>query len=343
MRGLHLRDDRGFTVVELMVSMAIIIVLLGLILVALNLATQRGRRANTQFLMGAITQGLDSFRNDHGYLPPVLDSNRGVTNFSFNGGGSLRTPNPNGDAAEYMEEMQEWFSMTALPDCLLGYGPDTQDGYGNVDLGDVPFLGMRSPGQDGMWNALINPISGQPAGTLQGRNPPTQGRVYQAYLSLNDDRLIAKMNPSDDRDLRFPGDADYDSLDWPVVFVEHFGRPLRYYRQPHPILTPGHPYRPRQWTSDIVLGTLADVFVLRPFQEPENTQTIRAWADDSQGDQSNGYGTAPMALRTASFAILSEGPDKAINPRLRYDDPNDAGNTLGTAFANQDNIVEVGQ
>ena len=65
-------------------------------------------------------------------------------------------------------------------------------------------------------------------------------------------------------------------------------------------------------------------------------RAIDGIADDS-GDTST-----TMALQSAEFALLSTGRDGLLNPRIRYDDPNAANNTLQTSFFNEDNIVELG-
>ena len=62
----------GFTVVELLVVMAIIILLIGVLLVGLSQAAGTAQKAQTQFLMNSMAAALAKFKGDHGYLPPVL-------------------------------------------------------------------------------------------------------------------------------------------------------------------------------------------------------------------------------------------------------------------------------
>ena len=66
----------GFTLVELLIVMAVIIVLLSLLIVGLNFATKTAQGANTTALMQSINQALVRFQDDVGYLPPVLDNDR---------------------------------------------------------------------------------------------------------------------------------------------------------------------------------------------------------------------------------------------------------------------------
>ena len=63
---------RGFTIVELLVVVAIIVMLLGVLLVALNVAARRAQAANSQVFLSSISQAITRFEADIGYLPPVL-------------------------------------------------------------------------------------------------------------------------------------------------------------------------------------------------------------------------------------------------------------------------------
>ncbi|MHC4786270.1 MAG: type II secretion system protein, partial [Planctomycetota bacterium] len=65
------RGTRGFTIVELLIVIAVIIMLMGILIVAINAATRTAQGANTRSLMSSIKQGLVRFRADMGYLPPV--------------------------------------------------------------------------------------------------------------------------------------------------------------------------------------------------------------------------------------------------------------------------------
>ncbi|MFM9170634.1 MAG: prepilin-type N-terminal cleavage/methylation domain-containing protein, partial [Phycisphaerales bacterium] len=66
------RGARGFTLTELLVVVALIVLLIGTLFVAIGAATKRAQKAKTQFLMGSVSSGLAQFQTDFGYLPPVL-------------------------------------------------------------------------------------------------------------------------------------------------------------------------------------------------------------------------------------------------------------------------------
>ena len=63
--------------------------------------------------------------------------------------------------------------------------------------------------------------------------------------------------------------------------------------------------------------------------------------EEDAGEDNTGEEQDP-AKECAEFALFSAGPDRDFNPYLRYDAPNDGGNTLGTDLFNKDNIVELG-
>ena len=130
----------GFTIIELLVVVTLIILLLSLIIVALNRSQRAAQRINTQALMHSITQALTQFREDVGYLPPILDENR-----------DLLDP-PSLNPGSFDIEIQDWHSSTTLADFLIGYGDEQEDGYGRSVDGSslVPVPGIRDPGSDGV-------------------------------------------------------------------------------------------------------------------------------------------------------------------------------------------------
>ena len=120
---------RAFTITELLVVITLIILLLTIIIVAVNQAMKTAQGTNTQFLMSSIRQGLDQFREDHGYLPPVLDVDRNL---------ALADP----FSGTFQDDIQNWYSITTLADYLIGADDYTVDGYGNaLGGGEIPPTG----------------------------------------------------------------------------------------------------------------------------------------------------------------------------------------------------------
>jgi len=64
------RDERGFTIIELLVVMAIISILLGLVAGALHKAMEQARIAAMKTLLGGLKTGLETYKQAHGVYPP---------------------------------------------------------------------------------------------------------------------------------------------------------------------------------------------------------------------------------------------------------------------------------
>lgn len=345
------RSGRGFTVVEMLVTLSIIITLVGILVVGLSQASGAAQRAQTKFLMNSMASALAQFKGDHGYLPPVLGDGS-----TFGGTG---TPNnlpgwsrdvmrpPFCGGCPNIGNRQAWYSVTSPAEYLLGYGDRTADGYGIVgDITQVnanapgyvesPPLGYRAPGADGAWGAIFNPrqaFSSLP-GVFAARNPgnanlpyvanPSQGstqandivvrgRIYGPYLELKDSNLLGGLRP--DGTIARPEDDDYDIR--PKVILDYWGTPIRYYRTPYIGDDPA-----AETFGSLDLG---EVFALRPWQF-EDTERAEG-AADPDGDVAT-----TSALKSAGFALLSEGADRRTTNDRRRD---------GQEY-NADTIVELG-
>lgn len=367
----HPRSAPGFSVVELLVVIGILIAIISTLVVGLGYASRKARIANTEFLMNTIMTSLVQFRTETGYLPPVLGDPRQMPNGTAGTAlgqlgwcrDGLRSPDPfpgtqdsgpqyGSWAANDFDAVQRWRSATTVPEYLLGPGNRAQDGYGVImesggalpaatttpGYREQPALGIRSPGADGLWGALLNPRSGTAGGGLfASRNlastNPSQGNTNGAagqdpsllkgkpmgpYLELKSESDIgavtgfeADYTPITARSGEI---NDFDAA--PKCILDYFGRPIIYYRRGY---LNGDPKRlDRRWT-------LADVVALRPsvFGLGEAVDAVR----DGAGDTS-----APRAGLSAECALLSFGPDTRWNPTVRAD----------PAGYNEDNIVRFG-
>ncbi|MBT4766819.1 MAG: prepilin-type N-terminal cleavage/methylation domain-containing protein, partial [Phycisphaerae bacterium] len=127
---------RGFTMVEIMVVMAIIVVLIGLLIVAASGARQAAMASTTGSRLTALSQATTRFETDAGYLPPLLDNDRaGIDGLEPN-----RKTRANG-YPDYLATMQRRYSYTSPAEYLLGYGTAAEDGQDG--------FGIRRPGEDG--------------------------------------------------------------------------------------------------------------------------------------------------------------------------------------------------
>ena len=227
--------NRGaFTIVELLVVIGIIAMLVGLLIVGINAAQKRAQRVNTQFLMSSLTQALGRFKSDHGYYPPVLGYPATLTDGQL---GWSRLSNTPATQVGYMRDMllpptnspvtgqttkvgqwspeeakalQNWNSITTLPEYLVGAGDRSADGYGIcgelpdpmptdllVGQRELPRAGIRSPGMDGVWGAAIQPLTMADASganaisSYSGAQMPSTGNTAIAMKGLYFSRNLA--------------------------------------------------------------------------------------------------------------------------------------------------------
>ncbi len=323
---------RGFTLTELLVVVAIVVVLLGILIVAVNAAARTAQRASTQFLMTSIGQGLVRFKEDIGYYPPVLDRERALFAPPVRVWGLALS------ATDYPAEVQTWFSETTLAEFLTGYDEGHWDGYGlgpdsPAHIGETPTIGIRHPGRDGVWGATVDRPGQDGDGSRDARNPPRKGTVFGPYLELKDERLLASTDGSTDSAGNLivfaPGEGGYNPDD-PKVLVDYWGKVIRYYRLPYPPGALQAAYRAVDRTGNLKIDpalTLADVIILRPYSIKPGTESDNKAVPDAGGDTS-----IVMSMRTAEFGLLSAGPDRSLDVRYRVD---------GLEF-NKDNIVELG-
>ena len=103
---------RGFTVVEILVVLGIVIGVISTLVVGLGYAARRARVANTEFLMNSIVAGMTRFRAETGYIPPILGDAQQLTSGTVN--------NPNGNNAPPAGWLRNALLPTAMPATASG-------------------------------------------------------------------------------------------------------------------------------------------------------------------------------------------------------------------------------
>lgn len=73
---------RGFTLIELLLSIGIIAILIGLLLVGIRQATRSARNAAGKQDMSSLNMAIQTFRNDFGFLPPLVKDGHPGTPYS---------------------------------------------------------------------------------------------------------------------------------------------------------------------------------------------------------------------------------------------------------------------
>ena len=352
-------NRRGFTIIELLTVVGIIVVLVGLLVVAVSSASKVAQAASTRSMMGAVSRALTQFKTDMGYLPPVLGFP--TTGASQTGSvGYLRDlvlppiltvgPTPS-----QVTQIQNYYSMTSMVEYLIGPGGRDEDGYGAIGIPanttqgfkELPPAGIRSPLKDGVWGAYSNPGPGnQTLGNFSRRNLPltavanistvanVSGRVLGPYLELKDGSLLGAIVGTDSVTgqpiVARAGDNNWNPTA-PKVLLDYYGQPIRFYRKGY---VNGDPKRIGGKKVGVGTGSdvgwdLSDIFVLRPQKFDLNTGI-----DDLADDLADGNGdkSTSRSLKMADFALFSSGPDQRADFTVRRD---------ATLF-NEDNIVEVG-
>ncbi|MAT81975.1 MAG: hypothetical protein CMJ29_10090 [Phycisphaerae bacterium] len=345
----------GFTMTEVLVVIGILVILLAILLVTVGGVRDTARVASTRSVMTAMSQAMSRFREDTGYLPPILDNDRRLVDAVP----ITNTTNAQG-YPNYLYDMQGWYSYTSPAEYLIGYGGESMDGHAG--------LGIRNPGRDGVWGATLDAdgnLQQCPPGS--NRQPETNGMVYGPYLDLKDDSVIASLGWDDSQGVWdsgsvdpatgqpavfYPGEPGYD-INAPKVIVDAWGTPIRYYRKTYPTgdLGGSFPsnYRPfptgagdggsslSNWTYQ---PRLSEFIALRPWEIDESRATdyfftpggsATQWGDfNDLGAGVRGDSTTTASLETGEYAFLSAGPDRRIFNWHRTDYLDRGGNDGGT-------------
>ncbi|MHC4526141.1 MAG: type II secretion system protein, partial [Planctomycetota bacterium] len=148
----------GFTLVELLTTLAVIGILLGLLVPALNMVSKTANKVKQKAQFHAIGTALEAFRNDYGDYPP-----------------SMWDPNPMDDTDGYVYGY--YSASQRLAEALIG-----QDGFGFH-----PSSQFRANGSDGT-NFLYAPDVDLTA------NPDNLASRQGPYLELESANAVTLEN-----------------------------------------------------------------------------------------------------------------------------------------------------
>ena len=341
---------RGFTVVEILVVLGIVIGVISTLVVGLGFAARRARVANTEFLMNSIVAGLTRFRAETGYIPPILGDPSSMspagsaTPFGTFGWCRDVVASP---AANNGANLQKWFSATTIPEYLIGLGDRSQDGYGVImessgalptdtttpGYREQPTLGIRNPGRDGAWGSVLNPrpttagnglfasrnlaAASASTGNADSTNSFLRGKSLGPYIEVKAESELGAVQRIDAGipiAVKTNDTGYFDSA--PKCLLDYFGKPIVFYRRGY--LNGDPRSTDRSWS-------LADVVALRP-------QRFGPGEDVDAMPDANGDPSASRAALSAEYALFSSGPDGNWNPTTRAD----------AGGFNEDNIVRLG-
>ena len=208
---------RGFTLIEMLLVIGIIALLVGLLIVALSHVRRTGELASTEKLMRSIDMGLAQFKEDHGFLPPLLDDT------IANGAGKDLAPYPV-DRSKNID----YYSVLTLAPYLVGVGD--LNGDGQVDQYDdgVEGAGFRDPGIDQGWGYTYSGTGGdgrkaywKSKEKVVGGVRQIPGKVYGPYIEINVDQQVGYARNRAGVELREP------EL---FAIKDFWGGSIRYYR-----------------------------------------------------------------------------------------------------------------
>lgn len=216
---------RAFSLLELLIAVAIIALLVSLVTVVGGRLRQAAERTNTTRLMNDIKTGLVQFNTDFGFYPPLLDDD-------------LTLP----DSPNEKENMGFYSTLTLVP-YLIGLGDLNRNGEEGVtdpyDDGEGG-VGLRNPGPDLSWGGSRDAFNRE--AYLQGleasQGGVLKGRVYGPYIELGDEYTFAEAE-----------DRNGNDLDLLFVFSDAWGQPIRYYRDWDQTSNTGDMPYPREWIA----------------------------------------------------------------------------------------------
>ncbi len=302
---------RGFTLVELIAVIGIIVVLVSILLVAMGGARRSAQRAQTSRQLSSITTAMDAFKTDFGWYPPLLinnDEGGNPTALLSNGASMYVVPEAahlsglGTSTDDYRSAMSgaRYHSTVSITVYLVGAGNlngdlDPNSG-GEWEVYDLPGTdrlepnfddgadgpGIRNPGAlDKSWGGGADRSLQDPMNSANGAYPDDGATRYKAQVAVPRGRVYGPyLDPGilGDRLVR-GGDAMFEIED-------SFGYPIRYYR--------GFPTRN-------LADNQRDLSVV-----PIELRSFESFDAQMDGDIS-GANSLDQELMTAEFVLLSCG------------------------------------
>lgn len=324
---------RGFTLIELLVVVAVILVIAGILLAGLTQSVGTARRTSAQRSIDALVLGINQFKSDFGFLPPLVHDGAAISG----GNNSLRpVPAPG-------ESRVDGPVLRRTPPGLRAF--DQLVVWSEVDPGYLDFIRRRNSSngdaitlpQGGSWDiatawddrryskfALPYYLSGVGGADLDAVAGPGMSRPLSSGLFEGIYFRAARVGTVRDRydpvieadraSLRlvigYLGREDYtehgvavpaasDIPDSHVAYADPWGRAFRYYR----------------WESGrrlsngrMVIETTLDLNIPPVLLNPEVYAEVRN-QDGSANARDIDLTSGNAELRAARFAVVSAGPD----------------------------------
>lgn len=318
------RGRPGFTLVEVLFSVAVLALLIGLLIVGLQVATRVSRKAVEQQAVASMMIGCEQFKNDFGFAVPLIEDNTGP--WSFTSGqdprvGPLFSVAGVSEPVAYLSTTDMATRFPREDRFLRGREPDSE---GSVLERDDRFS------THSLAYYLLGALGVDPAGP---GNPPVDGVKGAGFMTPNRDGTFRKTGgkkyePLFDTTKGTQGLVEVDAATGRFELRDRRGIAYRYYSWRH-----GRQYNPGQKPE---IREPADLNIPRILGDP---------ADDPQ-------------LRSAEYAIVAAGANRVFGDF--WTDVNDGTETMqqikdgmgvsqgmsddrAVRMGREDNIVQVGR
>ncbi len=254
---------RGFTLIELLVVIAVIALLMGILLPALNVAREQGRRAACMSNMRQVGLALTLYQADYEYAPPktqaVFDYASPASRDNV-----LKLLRPMVSAEDPNRAVPVYACPSLKPNPNPAYAPTrtSRTGY----LANAALLGRKTasiptPGrlivmQEG-WS-LSNHLWVQPEpvtrteATLQGR-VPTQYRSWHMFASQSDHSSWFTVKRREQTANIHKEGGNFIFSDGHADYRKYWERQSGEYGLVHPKLKQSVPYEPRRENGTMLL------------------------------------------------------------------------------------------
>jgi prepilin-type N-terminal cleavage/methylation domain-containing protein len=138
------RSARGFTLLELLVVMGILVVLVGLLLPGIRLARQRARMGEAKQTIQNVGLALQSYFGDHGDYPPSTLKDVGIPTNRLNDGieslvACLATTRMSGPYFDFPDVYLQNYDGDSIPDFNHSFFDD-RSGYEFTDPWGNPYI-----------------------------------------------------------------------------------------------------------------------------------------------------------------------------------------------------------
>ncbi|MEL6497714.1 MAG: prepilin-type N-terminal cleavage/methylation domain-containing protein [Planctomycetota bacterium] len=332
-RRSNSRVRSGFTLVELLATISVIFVIMGIAVVAYRTADRSARSAADRAAINGLRLAVGQFKSEFGFVPPLVKDDGGATAdlplATVRGRSvplvfSLGSP-ADGEALRGRDTDRLRYSVLSLPYYILGALDGVIDGVDGLGFYEVRRDGTFAPSLAYETNPDLDPGG---AGTVTGSQ--RSQRRYEAFFDIGRGGIELFIDTSS----RFTGSGGVltrNRIPFRFELRDRAGVAIRYYRwspDERPLeqvfaedgLTDLDAYADPQDSGGLegepgyynVPIEVLNAFVEEPyFDESALNAAVAATASDPNADFA-----FPPELRSATYAILAAGPNQLFGYEL---------------------------